>query len=89
MTFPTLPTYIPIADAARKYGYALDELKKMAQSGKINAVQLPDGDVIVSETSVKGNLANGLDFHMVERGKRRLYVFSCLPFVDFKAFPVV
>lgn len=51
-----LPTYIPIVDAAKKYGYALDELKKLALSGKINAVMLPDGDVIVSETSVKANL---------------------------------
>lgn len=48
-----LPTYIPIADAADKYGYDLDELKKMAQSGKINAAVLPGGDMVVSENSVK------------------------------------
>ena len=51
-----LPTYIPIADAADKYGYDLDELKKMAQSGKINAAVLPGGDMVVSESSIKGNL---------------------------------
>ena len=44
-----LPTYIPISDAARKYGYKVAELRKMAESGKIDAVQLPDGDVVVSE----------------------------------------
>ncbi|MBT7071523.1 MAG: hypothetical protein HN855_06265 [Anaerolineae bacterium] len=48
-----LPAYMPIADAADKYGYDLDELKKMAQSGKINAAVLPGGDVVVSEDSVK------------------------------------
>ena len=51
-----LPIYIPIADAAEKYGYALDELKKMAQSGKINAAVLSDGDVVVSESSVKAKV---------------------------------
>jgi len=49
----SLPTYIPIKDAATKYGYGLRELKRLAQSGKIKAVQLPDGDMIVSEASVK------------------------------------
>ena len=48
-----LPTYIPLPEAARKYGYDLTELREMAESGKIEAVQLPDGDVIVSEDSVQ------------------------------------
>jgi predicted site-specific integrase-resolvase len=48
-----LPTYIPIEDAAVKYGYGLAELKRMAQSGKIKAVQLPDGDMIVSENELE------------------------------------
>ena len=48
-----IPTYIPIKDAATKYGYGLAELKKMAQSGKIKAVQLPDGDMIVSENELE------------------------------------
>lgn len=51
-----LPTYIPITDAARKYGYKLAELRKLAESGKIEAVRLPDGDVVVSETTVKNTL---------------------------------
>ncbi len=49
----TLPTFIPLAEAARKYGYDVAELQELAESGKIEAVQLPDGDVIVSEDSVK------------------------------------
>ena len=53
MTLQQIPTYIPIKDAAKKYGYALAELKRLAQSGKIKAVQLPSGDMVVSESSVK------------------------------------
>jgi len=53
MTLPTIPVYIPLEDAAKKYGYALTELKRLAQSGKINAAVLPDGDMVVSESSVK------------------------------------
>ena len=52
----SLPTYIPIKDAAAKYGYGLRDLKRMAQSGKIKAVQLPGGDMVVSEKSVKSSL---------------------------------
>jgi len=48
-----LPTFIPLPEAARKYGYDVAELREMAESGKIDAVQLPDGDVIVSENSVQ------------------------------------
>ena len=53
MTLPTLPTYIPIKDAAKRYGYDLDELKSLAQSGKIKAVQLPDGDMVVSKNELE------------------------------------
>jgi len=53
MALPTIPVYIPLEDAAKKYGYALIELKRLAQSGKINAAVLPDGDMVVSESSVK------------------------------------
>ena len=53
MTLPLIPVYIPLEDAAKKYGYAPTELKRLAQSGKIKAVQLPDGDMIVSENSVR------------------------------------
>ena len=49
----TLPIYIPVTEAAEKYGYDLDELKKMARSGKINAAVLPDGDMVVSDASIK------------------------------------
>jgi len=48
-----LPIYIPIEDAAKKYGYGLLELKRLALSGKIKAVQLPDGDMVVSENELE------------------------------------
>jgi hypothetical protein len=53
MTLPAIPVYIPLEDAAKKYGYGLAELKRLAQSGKISAAVLPDGDMVVSEYSVK------------------------------------
>mgnify|MGYP002641732890 CR=1 FL=1 len=53
MTLQSIPTYIPIKDAAKKYGYALAELKRLAQSGKIKAVQLPSGDMVVSENELE------------------------------------
>ncbi len=53
MPVSLLPTYIPIEDAAVKYGYGLAELKRLAQSGKIKAAQLPDGDMIVSESELE------------------------------------
>ena len=56
MSLPILPTYIPVAEAAEKYGYDLDELKKMARSGKINAAVLPDGDMVVSDASIKAKI---------------------------------
>jgi len=56
MTLSTIPTYIPIKDAAKKYGYTLADLKSLAQSGKIKAVKLPGGDMVVSENSVKEKL---------------------------------
>ena len=56
MTLPAIPVYIPLEDAAKKYGYALVELKRLAQSGKISAAVLPDGDMVVSESSVKSKV---------------------------------
>ena len=53
----TLPTFLPIKDAAVKYGFKLLELKELVESGKIDAVQLPDGDLIVSEDRLKETLA--------------------------------
>ena len=53
MTLQAIPTYIPIKDAAKKYGYTLADLKRLAQSGKIKAVKLPDGDMVVSENELE------------------------------------
>ena len=52
----TLPTYIPLKDAAKKYGLSMRELRKLAESGKIAAATLPDGDVIVNEIELKSPL---------------------------------
>ena len=49
----TLPTYIPLKDAVKKYGVSIRELRRLAESGKIAAATLPDGDVIVSEAEVR------------------------------------
>ena len=53
MTLQAIPTYIPIKDAAKKYGYTLADLKRLAQSGKIKAVKLPDGDMVVSKNELE------------------------------------
>ena len=52
----TLPIYIPLKDAARKYGLSMRELRKLAESDKIAAATLPDGDVIVNEIELKSPL---------------------------------
>ena len=52
----TLPTYIPLKDAAKKYGLSMRELRKLAESGKIAAATLPDGDVILNEIELKSPL---------------------------------
>ncbi len=49
----TLPTYIPIEDAARRLGLNVAQLRLLAESGKIEAAQLPDGDVMVDENVLK------------------------------------
>jgi len=56
MTLEAIPVYMPLEEAAEKYGYALAELKRLARSGKISAAVLPDGDMVVSEDSVKKKL---------------------------------
>ncbi|RMI27422.1 MAG: hypothetical protein D6681_00680 [Calditrichaeota bacterium] len=48
-----LPTYIPIEDAAQRLGLTPAQLRLLAKSGKIAAAQLPDGDVMVDEKTLK------------------------------------
>ncbi|MBC8507814.1 MAG: hypothetical protein H8D34_23345 [Chloroflexi bacterium] len=47
-----LPTFIPIKDAAEYLDLPLAELREMVDSGKIDAVALPDGEIAVSEKSM-------------------------------------
>ncbi len=48
-----LPTYIPIEEAAQRFGLEVAQLRLLAESGKIEAAQLPDGDVMVKEDELK------------------------------------
>ncbi len=47
-----LPRYIPIKDAAQTLDLPLAALHEMVDSGKIDAIALPDGDIAVSETGM-------------------------------------
>jgi predicted site-specific integrase-resolvase len=48
-----LPTYIPIKDAAEYLELPLAVLHDMVDSGKIDAIALPDGEIAVSEKSME------------------------------------
>ena len=48
-----LPVYLPLAEAARKYNISVKLLTRLVQDGKIEAVQLPSGEVAVSEQGLK------------------------------------
>lgn len=43
-----IPTYLPLADAAQKYGLSEKALTQQIQAGKIEAVQLPSGELLVA-----------------------------------------
>ena len=49
----TLPSFIPLPEAARRLGVDASQLLLLVESGKINAAQLPDGDVMVREDELK------------------------------------
>ena len=44
-----LPRFVPLPKAAQQLAMTEDELRKLIDSGKIDAIALPDGDVAVSE----------------------------------------
>ena len=44
-----LPRFVPLPKAAERLEMREDELRKLIDSGKIDAIALPDGDVAVSE----------------------------------------
>ena len=43
-----VPTYIPLVDAAQKYGISEEALTQLIEAGKIEAVQLPSGELLVA-----------------------------------------
>ena len=50
-----IPTYLPLADAAKKFGISRKVLTQMIQTGKIEAVQLPSGELLVSADNGSNN----------------------------------
>jgi hypothetical protein len=42
-----IPTYLPLPKAARKYGLSEKVLTQLVKAGKIEAVQLPSGELLV------------------------------------------
>ena len=48
----TLPVFIPLSEAARKYGLDEDYLRQMVEKGKIRAAMVA-GEMVVSEEQVK------------------------------------
>ena len=56
MATPSLPKYLPLPEAAQKLGLDASQLLLLVESGKIDAAQMPDGDVMVREDELnKGN----------------------------------
>ncbi|WP_448334839.1 hypothetical protein [Bellilinea sp.] len=49
----TLPVFIPLSEAARKYGLDEDYLRQMVERGKIRAAMVA-GEMVVSEDEVRG-----------------------------------
>ncbi len=46
-TILTVPTYLPLPEAARKYDLSESVLTQLIHAGKIEAVQLPSGELLV------------------------------------------
>ncbi|MEW6180986.1 MAG: hypothetical protein AB1522_13785 [Chloroflexota bacterium] len=49
----TLPTFLPVAEAARKYGMEEARLRALIEKGKIRAGVIA-GEMVVSEEEVRG-----------------------------------
>lgn len=49
-----IPTYLPLDQAARKYGLSKTVLTQQIQAGKIEAVQLPTGELLVAANENNG-----------------------------------
>jgi predicted site-specific integrase-resolvase len=46
-----IPTFLPLAEAVQKLGLSRKVLTRLIEAGKIEAVQLPSGEVLVSAES--------------------------------------
>ncbi len=57
---PHIPTYIPFNQAAKHYGLPQKVLTQQIRAGKIQAVQLPSGDLLVAAEN------NGKDYQTKE-----------------------
>ena len=49
-----LETYIPLPQAAVQYGLAEQSLRRMVEDGIIRAIQLPGGEIAVSQEGDEG-----------------------------------
>jgi predicted site-specific integrase-resolvase len=56
MTTPTLPTYLPIAEAARKYGMSVRRLRALINDGTIKAAMVMN-NLVVDEDEVRDKFA--------------------------------
>ncbi len=45
----TVPTYLPLPEAAKKYNIPENRLTRMIQDGRIEGAQLPSGELLVSD----------------------------------------
>ncbi len=59
---PRIPTYLPFDQAAQHYGLSKRVLTQQIQAGKIGAVQLPSGELLVAADNNNGQKNNGQDY---------------------------
>jgi hypothetical protein len=55
---PRIPTYLPLDQAAQHYGLSQNLLTQQIQTGKIAAVQLPSGELLVAADNTNGQKNN-------------------------------
>ena len=53
VAIPHLERYMPLAEAARRFGMSQIALRRLVDTGRIRAVELPSGEVGVSENGIK------------------------------------
>ena len=64
----TLPTFLPLPEAADKLGLSEAELRSRVESGTIAGGELPDGKIVVN---ISGNGTNGDDINARLRAIKR------------------